>query len=64
MKKINKSINLLVIYAFIIGSSWINFLEYTFDDHFKQGIGYGICLVIFCWLFYKERVHIKKIMKL
>lgn len=64
MKKINTSINLLVIYAFIIGTSWIDFLEYTFDDRFMQGIGYGICLVIFCWLFYKERVKVKKAMKL
>lgn len=64
MKEINVSINLLVIYAFIIGTSWINFLEYTFDDHFKQGIGYGICLVIFSWAFYKERVKVKRLMKL
>ncbi len=64
MKEINRSINLLVIYAFIIGSSWINFLEYTFGDHPKQGIAYGISLVIFCWLFYKERIKVKKAMKL
>lgn len=64
MKKINTSINLLVIYAFIIGSSWINFLEYIFDDHFMQGIGYGICLAIFSWAFYKERLKVRRMMKL
>lgn len=64
MKKINTSINLLVIYAFIIGSSWINLLDYVFDDPFLQGIGHGIVFVIFGWLFYKERVKVKRLMKL